>query len=470
MPAAVWRLRSLDIGDAPELRISRADFFDLAGSALGVLSVTSSVPPSSGALLSMLDGSSETSCAWPASEIRQPGFYIEWTLIEAGDVAKVSLYTETDILRATLAGSDVLSVVKRDGAVVKVVKSLRKHSGALDFSPSIFVGLPGFVDEAGGRSVTRTGGVEVSANLTVDKVQAWQPNGTGRVRVQGVSGLDAGAFTVVLDFAYTTTLNLVIAEHGSNNIGWAIQSTQASQWSFYGGLPPGCLLMAVGPDGNTKGLWFTSVAVNDGLPHRLVAVVQANGAVCLFIDGVDVTLKHPASTPQVPVYNQTYIDLGSRNGAVGMPNPGVIGNFCLISRAITDQEVGVLSGATSALPLRFGDTKTYRAFEVAHSQPQGHMALAVSKPAGLDVEFGGYGCIYGTVELYAQSGNIPLPRRVRLHRSRDGLLVRETWSDAQGNYRFDHISDRYKYDVIAWDHEGLQQSVVANDLTPEPML
>ncbi|MDH0371826.1 hypothetical protein N7340_08575 [Comamonas aquatica] len=87
----------------------------------------------------------------------------------------------------------------------------------------------------------------------------------------------------------------------------------------------------------------------------------------------------------------------------------------------------------------------------------------------LDVEVGGQGCIYGTVELYAQAGNIPLPRRVRLYRSRDGLLVRETWSDAQGNYRFDHISQRYTYDVIAWDHEGLQQSVVANDLTPEVM-
>ncbi|MFZ7326384.1 hypothetical protein [Comamonas jiangduensis] len=86
-----------------------------------------------------------------------------------------------------------------------------------------------------------------------------------------------------------------------------------------------------------------------------------------------------------------------------------------------------------------------------------------------DQECGGRGSIYGTVELYAQAGNIPLPRRVRLHRSRDGLLVRETWSDAQGNYRFDGITDRYKYDVIAWDHEGLQQSVVANDLMPEVM-
>lgn len=89
---------------------------------------------------------------------------------------------------------------------------------------------------------------------------------------------------------------------------------------------------------------------------------------------------------------------------------------------------------------------------------------------GQDQECGGRGAIYGTVELYNPAGNIAMSsRRVRLHRSRDGLLVRETWSNTQGQYRFDGISQRYTYDVIAWDHEGLQRSVVANDLTPEVM-
>lgn len=103
------------------------------------------------------------------------------------------------------------------------------------------------------------------------------------------------------------------------------------------------------------------------------------------------------------------------------------------------------------------------------SPPQGEVIAKTLSPKALDSECGGNAAINGVVELYTQSGNIPLPRRVRLHRSRDGLLVRETWSNAQGEYRFDGITDRYKYDVIAWDHEGMQQSVVANDLTPEVM-
>lgn len=114
-------------------------------------------------------------------------------------------------------------------------------------------------------------------------------------------------------------------------------------------------------------------------------------------------------------------------------------------------------------------THSIKAAEGTESLQQGVGRALLPLLTSIDVEHGGYGVIHGSVELYVQAGNIPLPRRVRLQRSRDSLLVRETWSDAQGNYRFDHISERYKYDVTAWDHEGLQQSVVANDLTPEPM-
>ena len=86
-----------------------------------------------------------------------------------------------------------------------------------------------------------------------------------------------------------------------------------------------------------------------------------------------------------------------------------------------------------------------------------------------DIEFGGRGTIYGTVERDHTPSNVPLRRRVRLHRSRDGMLVRETWSKADGSYEFTEISGLYEYDVIAWDHEMQFRSVVANNLVPEVM-
>lgn len=145
-------------------------------------------------------------------------------------------------------------------------------------------------------------------------------------------------------------------------------------------------------------------------------------------------------------------------------SPG--GAYAAVKRAPTLSK----DGFAGSLPTRATQLLETVSAVVSQVQSQGEVVVKQLLPSKLlDTEFGGLGCIYGTVELYAQAGNIPLPRRVRLHRSRDGLLVRETWSDAQGNYRFDGITERYTYDVIAWDHEGLQQSVVANDLTPEVM-
>ena len=62
---------------------------------------------------------------------------------------------------------------------------------------------------------------------------------------------------------------------------------------------------------------------------------------------------------------------------------------------------------------------------------------------------------------------MPLRRRVRLHRSVDGYLARETWSKADGSYEFSEISTRYEWDVIAWDHELQEYSTVANNQLAE---
>ena len=101
-------------------------------------------------------------------------------------------------------------------------------------------------------------------------------------------------------------------------------------------------------------------------------------------------------------------------------------------------------------------------------------SLAVTKPTPgpgrlFDGEFGGAYRIYGTVARKNIPANLPLKRRVRLHRSKDGYLVRETWSKADGSYAFTEISGRYEYDVIAWDHEMQDFSTVANNQLAEPM-
>ena len=71
-----------------------------------------------------------------------------------------------------------------------------------------------------------------------------------------------------------------------------------------------------------------------------------------------------------------------------------------------------------------------------------------------DYIHGGVGFIDGTVEEKA-TPNIPLRRRVRLHRDVDGMMVRETWSHATtGAYTFTDINPAYTYTVVAYPVTG----------------
>lgn len=105
--------------------------------------------------------------------------------------------------------------------------------------------------------------------------------------------------------------------------------------------------------------------------------------------------------------------------------------------------------------------------------PSAGAAAPYSGPRLLDVQrsgdfiHGGPGRITGTV-AEKSTPNIPLRRRVRLHRDLDGLCVRETWSDAAtGAYAFTDINPTYKYTAIAYDYAHNHRAVAADNLTPE---
>jgi hypothetical protein len=84
----------------------------------------------------------------------------------------------------------------------------------------------------------------------------------------------------------------------------------------------------------------------------------------------------------------------------------------------------------------------------------------------LDAEHGGRGRIVGTTKAKGET-NYPVARRVRLLRKRDGALARETWSDAAGNYVFDHIRHDVVYILMSHDHTGLYNAVIDDAITPD---
>ena len=85
-----------------------------------------------------------------------------------------------------------------------------------------------------------------------------------------------------------------------------------------------------------------------------------------------------------------------------------------------------------------------------------------------DLIRGGRGSISGTVKRDADPADLPLRRRVRLHRDVDGMMLRETWSDATtGAYLFTDIDPTITYTIISYDHEHNYRAVAADNITPE---
>lgn len=85
----------------------------------------------------------------------------------------------------------------------------------------------------------------------------------------------------------------------------------------------------------------------------------------------------------------------------------------------------------------------------------------------LDRIDGGRGRIVGTVKEKADPINLPLSRKVRLFREFDGRFIRETFSDAAGNYSFIGIDPTIRYTVIAYDYAQNYRAVIADNLLPE---
>lgn len=81
----------------------------------------------------------------------------------------------------------------------------------------------------------------------------------------------------------------------------------------------------------------------------------------------------------------------------------------------------------------------------------------------------GIGRVKGTVATKG-SPNQPVHCKVRLIRERDGLVIREAWSNAAtGEYDFQYVDEAQTYTVVSYDHLHNYRAVVADNLTPELM-
>lgn len=85
-----------------------------------------------------------------------------------------------------------------------------------------------------------------------------------------------------------------------------------------------------------------------------------------------------------------------------------------------------------------------------------------------NIHFSGLGVIAGTVKEKGIPDQ-PLERRVQLISENTRLLVAETWSDANGDYRFEVIDPNQRYTVVSYDHKHLYRALIADNLQPQLM-
>ena len=94
--------------------------------------------------------------------------------------------------------------------------------------------------------------------------------------------------------------------------------------------------------------------------------------------------------------------------------------------------------------------------------------VCVGPQVAADLQFGGFGRIWGTTKTKASPSNLPTKARVVLLHQRSKLPAREVWSDPiTGDFAFEGIDTRQEFLTLAEDAAGNFRPVAASRLVPE---
>ena len=215
-------------------------------------------------------------------------------------------------------------------------------------------------------------------------------------------------------------------------------------------------------------IWKNSVVAAGVWQDFEISVYGGTGF--MFKDGV---LVHTQSGMAMPVSG------GSKRMLIGSDDAGVVNYSGRFKGYLSEVRFMAQLGRNAAdftaasgpfpegLELHAGKAYAPRALIVS-SLPAWRARARAGTGLFIDTEHGGHGRVVGTTKNVG-TPNDPVSRRVRLLRKRDGLLAREVWSDAAGNYAFNQVRHDIDYVVMSHDHTGLYNAVIADTVTPELM-
>lgn len=240
---------------------------------------------------------------------------------------------------------------------------------------------------------------------------------------------------------------------GSNSDGVQLVTTSAGKLSLIEGITSS-YRTTTGATTLVTGQWYHLAAVDTGT------------TVMLFVNGALDAQVAVSGSVKTGVQSRLYIGWDSQSSNVFR---GCMNDFRLTKAARYTSAFTPPDAIPYALPSLSGTLLNHFSACSAFPVPPARGAYIKGIAGYRDIYDGGGGKIVGTVKEKHSPANLPLARRVRLHKTRDGWPLAEGWSTPAGDYAFAYLDPSGNYYVVAFDHLGSYRGVIADNLTPELM-
>lgn len=504
-----WRAVGLEAYGAGDLELSCFHLLDAAGNRVdAAATLSANIAPSTGALANLQDDDLTTAARWPAQSVAR--LVLQWDFggspanvtdirLAGGSAPRFLLSVKIQWSSDAVVWVDAFPVlgIAYPGAAILTASYVEPDFSSVAFS-SRFNGLVGsatVVDACG--NDYKLYGASLSG-----------PKGGRRSSIDFLGGnINPSGLNVAVPTS-AHPLHLTATDFTIETYIWLASEPTAEGhglWGFGGGLDyswPTIRLHFYGAYGLTVGLRSNAtegdpdianfVTLQDIFPGMRqwvhVAMTRQGSVFRLWVGGVQ---KYQVISA-LPLHDYwgtaSGVNLGSTGADAGkslQPTYGAPASYsdflitrsCKYTSNFTPRNLPVSGITTNVVQGRVESTDpitigTGPAIIYGIPQLQEPVRLGVESGAVKDFITGvlgkGIGRVRGTVKLKADPVNTPLKRRVRLIRERDGLQVRETWSDPiTGIYDFPYIDELQTWTVVSYDYTHDKRAVIADGLSLE---
>lgn len=458
MPAATnWRLVGVETLAGGDLEMLELTLFVGDTRVDASATLTSSHPPKSGTLADLKDGTAAVACTFDATAVRAGGFYLRWDFATVQDITSVKV---TRVAPSTsLVSAQVQALVS--GQWLTVATSYADPAAQVStLAVSAAPQLVGWLASAA--ACSQNGGAD-----------RWDAANTSHANwAERFSAFQSvGAYTSGTTNAPIVTKTItrfipgepwdVFAYNGTYNGDYAILDIE-----FLAG---STVVAAVACRSNASFSNALRVGTSIGTMTQMPvygSYQTVNGKLVASADGIRYTPLEGTSANTTAFFYAANLSGVNALRITVQAYTGYTAAFSLAARAYLRVMTNVTPGNPAPSPRGDATRPTF----VAFSAPVLPVAIAATPGAqtARDIEYGGRGRFAATVKEKNTPANTPLRRRVRLLDERNGMVVREVWSDAEtGDYEFVGIKTGVLYTALSYDHTHSYRAVVADNLLPE---